>query len=259
MIKDGSEDMLYKERTDVILQQLQLKGSIKVADLVRILGVSPDTVRRDLKSLEENGQLKYMHGGACLPDTSLAFSSFSGREIINIDEKRVVAIKAMEYIVPGSVIVLNSGTTNVIVAQEIIKRFSDLTVITNNISAAMVLMQNKGIRTIVLGGTLNAFEHSTYGSVCEREMEKYHPDLCFLSINSIDYMAGYTDFRYEEMGIMQIMAEKSKLVVAVMDHSKLGRKSNKEALEKASIDILLMDRASEDEKKLYKQYGIKIE
>lgn len=251
--------MLYKDRTDIILQQLQLKGSVKVSDLVRILGVSADTVRRDLKSLEDNGQLKYMHGGACLPDNTLAFSNFSGREIINIEEKRAVAVKAMEYIRLGSVIALNSGTTNVILAQEIIKRFSDLTVVTNNISAAMVLMQNNSIKTIVLGGILDALEHSTYGSVCERELEKYHPEVCFLSINSVDHEAGYTDFRYEEMGIVQIMAKKSKLVVAVMDHSKLGRKSQKEILKKDSVNVLLMDKASKDEREFYGEYGINIE
>ena len=111
-----------------------------------------------------------MHGGASLPDYMLAFSNFSGREIIHIEEKRRAALKALEHLRPGSVIALNSGTTNVILAQELIKRFTDLTIVTNNVSAAMVLMQNQSLRTIVLGGDLDSLEHSTYGSICEKNL-----------------------------------------------------------------------------------------
>ena len=92
-----------------------------------------------------------------LPDYMLAFSNFSGREIIHIEEKRRAALKALEHLRPGSVIALNSGTTNVILAQELIKRFTDLTIVTNNVSAAMVLMQNQSLRTIVLGGDLDSW------------------------------------------------------------------------------------------------------
>ena len=103
------------------MQQLQLKSTVKVTEIAKSLNVSVDTVRRDLKALEEQGQLKCVHGGASLPDYMLAFSNFSGREIIHIEEKRRAALKALEHLRPGSVIALNSGTTNVILAQELIK------------------------------------------------------------------------------------------------------------------------------------------
>ena len=171
--------MLYNDRAAFILQQLQLKSTVKVTEIAKSLNVSVDTVRRDLKALEEQGQLKCVHGGASLPDYMLAFSNFSGREIIHIEEKRRAALKALEHLRPGSVIALNSGTTNVILAQELIKRFTDLTIVTNNVSAAMVLMQNQSLRTIVLGGDLDSLEHSTYGSICERELGRYYPDIAF--------------------------------------------------------------------------------
>ena len=183
--------MLYNDRAAFILQQLQLKSTVKVTEIAKSLNVSVDTVRRDLKALEEQGQLKCVHGGASLSDYMLAFSNFSGREIIHIEEKRRAALKALEHLRPGSVIALNSGTTNVILAQELIKRFTDLTIVTNNVSAAMVLMQNQSLRTIVLGGDLDSLEHSTYGSICERELSRYYPDICFLSINSVDAEAGF--------------------------------------------------------------------
>ena len=251
--------MLYNDRAAFILQQLQLKSTVKVTEIAKMLDVSVDTVRRDLKTLEGQGQLKCVHGGASLPDYMLAFSNFSGREIINIEEKRQASLKALEYVRSGSVIALNSGTTNVILAQELVKRFTDLTVITNNISAAMVLMQNKSLRTIVLGGDLDSLENSTYGSICEKELRKYYPDICFLSINSVDAEAGFTDFRFSEIGVMQVMAQNSSRVLAVMDGSKLGRRSKKTVMDNDMIDLLIMDKVTEADRQLYLQAGIRIE
>lgn len=251
--------MLYNDRAAFILQQLQLKSTVKVTEIAKMLDVSVDTVRRDLKTLEGQGQLKCVHGGASLPDYMLAFSNFSGREIINIEEKRQASLKALEYVRSGSVIALNSGTTNVILAQELVKRFTDLTVITNNISAAMVLMQNKSLRTIVLGGDLDSLENSTYGSICEKELRKYYPDICFLSINSVDAEAGFTDFRFSEIGVMQVMAQNSSRVLAVMDGSKLGRRSKKTVMDNDMIDLLIMDKVTETDRQLYLQAGIRIE
>jgi len=248
--------MLYNDRAAFILQQLQLKSTVKVTEIAKSLNVSVDTVRRDLKALEEQGQLKCVHGGASLPDYMLAFSNFSGREIIHIEEKRRAALKALEHLRPGSVIALNSGTTNVILAQELIKRFTDLTIVTNNVSAAMVLMQNQSLRTIVLGGDLDSLEHSTYGSICEREIGRYYPDICFLSINSVDAEAGFTDFRFAEIGIM---ARNSSKVIAVMDSSKLGRRSKKVIMDNRMIDLLVMDSVEPDVREFYRHAGICIE
>ena len=251
--------MLYNDRAAFILQQLQLKSTVKVTEIAKSLNVSVDTVRRDLKALEEQGQLKCVHGGAILPDYMLAFSNFSGREIIHIEEKRRAALKALENLRPGSVIALNSGTTNVILAQELIKRFTDLTIVTNNVSAAMVLMQNQSLRTIVLGGDLDSLEHSTYGSICERELGRYYPDICFLSINSVDAEVGFTDFRFAEIGVMQLMARNSSKVIAVMDSSKLGRRSKKVIMDNSMIDLLVMDSIKPEVQELYRRAGICIE
>ena len=103
--------MLYTERAELILQQLQLQAVVKISDLAELMQVSVDTVRRDLKAMEQNGLVKCGRGGACLPESLVSLSSFSGREIINSDRKREAARKALKYVRPGSVIALNSGTT----------------------------------------------------------------------------------------------------------------------------------------------------
>lgn len=251
--------MLHTQREEQILQQLQLCANIKAADLAKSMEVSLDTVRRDLKAMDAAGLVKYVRGGACLPESLAAISQFSGREIIHIEQKRKAAIKALKYIHPGSLIALNSGTTNTILAQEIIKRYTDLTVVTNNLAAAAVLMHNACIHTIIVGGDLDAGERSTCGHTCEVEFARYTTDCAFLSINAVDEAAGYTDFRYAEIGVMQTLVQHTKKAVAVMDSSKFDRRSKKQVFGLKSVAVLVTDEIPDDVKAVYTQAGVVVE
>ena len=77
-------------------------------------------------------------------------------------------------------------------------------------------------------------------------MERYYPDVAFLSINAINYRDGFTDFRFSEIGIIQILAEKAKEVIAVMDSSKIGKRSRAKALSLQQVDRMISDDAVSD-------------
>ena len=233
--------MLYNERAELILQQLQLQSTVKVTELSQLLQVSVDTVRRDLKNMEQEGWIKYVRGGACLPEDQNLFSNFTGREIIHSELKREAARKALDHIKEGDVVALNSGTTNTVLAQEMSGFNLKFTVVTNNYAALRILMQNPAIRLIAVGGTVDPLERSTYGNVCEREFAAYRPDLAFLSINAVNYQDGYTDFRLDEIGVIQTLARNARREVAVMDSSKLGQCSKRVVLLPEQVDLLLMD------------------
>ncbi|MDO5150714.1 MAG: DeoR/GlpR family DNA-binding transcription regulator [Oscillospiraceae bacterium] len=252
--------MLYNERIEIIMQQLQLYGTVKVNEMTRLMDVSVDTVRRDLKSMENSGMLKCIRGGACLPENLGNMSNFSGREIINIGLKREVARKALKYIKEGSVIALNSGTTNTILAQELAQKKESFTVITNNLAAIAILMQNTNINLIAIGGQVDSLENSTYGSVCEHEFGLYYPDIAFLSINAVSDVDGFTDFRLYEFGIIKLLADKAEKVIAVMDSNKIGKRSRKMVLSSDDVDIIITDdNVPEEIKKYYKSKGFNLE
>lgn len=252
--------MLYNERAEVILQQLQLQSTVKVTELSQLLQVSVDTVRRDLKNMEQEGRIKYVRGGACLPEDRNSFSNFTGREIIHSEWKREAARKALTYIKEGDVVALNSGTTNTVLAQELAGVNLKFTVVTNNYAAMNILMQNPMIRLIAIGGTMDPLERSTYGTVCEEEFAAYHPDVAFLSINAVNYQDGYTDFRLDEIGVIQLLARTARKVIAVMDSSKLGQCSKRLALSPEQVDLLLMDDHIPTEvKEKYRRKGIEIQ
>lgn len=233
--------MLYEERAEAILKQTQLKSIVNVNELKHLLQVSADTVRRDLRQMEAEGRIRCIRGGACLPDTLAVRSNFKGREIIHIPQKQAAAKKAVDEIRNGSTIALNSGTTNTILAQELLSRGTEATVITNNIAAANILMQAPGIRLILIGGMVDATEQSAYGTECETAFSSYRPDLAFLSINAVSIASGFTDFRYYELGIIRLLAKNAAKTIAVMDTSKLETTSKKQVLGFSEVDELIMD------------------
>lgn len=251
--------MLHNERIEYILQQLQLYGVVKIGELTKKLNVSVDTVRRDLKSMEEHNFLKCIRGGACLPDSFNNMSNFSAREIVNIDLKREIAKKALKYIKTDSVIALNAGTTNTILAQEMVSLKKHFTVVTNNLAAIAILMQNPDITLIAVGGQVDSLENSTYGSVCENEFKMYCPDIAFLSLNAVDD-DGFTDFRLSEIGIIKLLAKHADKVIALMDSSKFKKHSKKKVLTAQEVDILLTDNKILTEvKQEYLKKGFKVE
>jgi len=251
--------MLYQERENYILQQLQLQATVKVSDLSRQLRVSVDTVRRDLKNMEQNGLIRCVRGGACLPESRMLFSDFTGREIVHSDLKRAAARKVLAYIKEKDVVALNSGTTNTIVAQEMVAAGLNCTVVTNNCAALNVLLQSTSIRTIAIGGLLDLQERSTYGSLCEQDFAQFHPDVVLLSINALNYKDGYTDFRMNEVGIIQQLAASGRKVIAVMDSSKLGQCSKRKVLSTEQVDFVVMDdHIAPEIREKYHKKGIRI-
>ena len=86
---------------------------------------------------------------------------------------------------------LNSGTTNTVVAQELLSLGKKCTVVTNNFAAAGVLLQAPHLELVLVGGQMDAQERSTYGSLCEQEFAKFYPDVALLSINAVNYKDGY--------------------------------------------------------------------
>ena len=107
---------------------------------------------------------------------------------------------------------------------------------------------------------MDPLERSTYGTVCEEEFAAYRPDLAFLSINAVNYRDGYTDFRLDEIGVIQILARTARTVIAVMDSSKLGQCSKRLVLAPEQVDLLLMDdHIPAEVKEKYRRKGIEIQ
>ena len=231
--------MLYEERVNYILKKLEHNSLVKTNDLVNEMGVSIDTIRRDLKKLEEEGKLTCIRGGACSSEEELQYSPFFGRQIINEDLKREAAKKATSLIHSGNIIALNAGTTNSILAEELVKLKKQITVVTNNLSALSILTGSEYIQIVVPSGIVDKEELALYGCNCVEEISSYSFDLSFLAINAVHPIYGFSDFRFQEMDIIKTMIKHSKRSVALMDSQKFGKISKKVFLSPREISLLI--------------------
>ena len=151
--------MLAEQRYQKIINLMQTDGSVKVADLKKKMGVSPETVRRDLENMEAQGLIRRTRGGAFLADKeempgerTIQYQNFSARERENLESKVEIAEFAVRFIKEGQSIALDSGTTAYELARVIKRTFRSLTVVTNSIAILNELADAKGITLIATGG-----------------------------------------------------------------------------------------------------------
>ncbi|WP_179298721.1 DeoR/GlpR family DNA-binding transcription regulator [Evansella halocellulosilytica] len=252
--------MLTPERQKLILMELETKGNASVHDLKSLLQVSVDTVRRDLKTLEKQGKITRVHGGAVLKEEVVTNQAFEKRKRLFQDRKSELAKAAMEYVKEHQAISLNAGTTNIEVAKELALNFERLTIITNSLNVANVFTGKKEFTVIVTGGLLNHEEFSLYGRSISEEINQFNIDIAFLNINAISIEKGLTDFRQGEFEVINAMIESAAKTIVVADSSKYETVSYLKICDLDEIDFYITDSYLGDELlEKYKEKNVRIQ
>ena len=131
--------MLAAQRRSRILAELSRDGTVRVTDLVELLGVSDMTVRRDLVALHRDGLLEKVHGGAlAVAEPSSSEPGFAAKSVQRRREKEAIAAAAAELVHTGMAIAVSAGTTTHALTEHI-ARIPNLTVVTNSVWVADVL------------------------------------------------------------------------------------------------------------------------
>lgn len=233
--------MLPEQRKRRLLELLTVQGWADVGQLAAQLDVSPATVRRDLQVLEQHGHIKRTHGGAVLPHVSTAFEPHhlekSGR---NRHEKEAIARRAALTVENGDVVVLDSGSTMLCLAQELkVKR--DLTVITNDLKIALELCDAVGFEVIILGGRIRPSLYSVIGPTVEDALRGLNANHSFLAADSVSVQAGLTNASLEETAIKRLMITCGRRSVLLADHSKFDKASLARVSDLTDFDELITD------------------
>jgi len=211
--------VLPEERRHKILNILAKEGKLTVPDLSRVLNVSVDTIRRDLKELEKAGHLARVHGGA-LPK-SPSTPPYSARRVQNKSARKEVARETAKLIQPGQIVLFDSGTT----ALEIARYLSpDLTatVITVSPPVLMTLSTHATIKVIMLPGVLDKSSMSVRGSTTIEALRRVRADICISGVCSIHPEIGMTTTSYEEAEIKRQMIHNATKVIVAATADKLG-------------------------------------
>lgn len=211
---------MYKgERQEQILKWLQKDQRVLLPALSKGLGVSEDTIRRDIKELSTRKLLREVRGGA-VPHAPGPFDlkdrmSFAGRQ------KQEMAKKAIKIIKKGYVVLLDGGTSTMAIASMLPKDLN-LTVITNSFPIANVLDDRPDIEVFFAGGRLFRESFITTGHDSINFLKSVRADICFLGVCSIDLQLGITGQHYEESAVKKSMISAARQVAALATAEKLN-------------------------------------
>lgn len=215
--------MLPDQRRKKLLEVLALSGAADVASLSNTLAVSPATVRRDLHYLEDQGFLRRTHGGAVLPFESTAFYPHHENKLEHHQsEKATIARAAARRVANGDVLVLDSGTTTLLLAKEL-KTKRDLTIVTPDLKIVLELIDVQGFEVIAVGGTVRPRSYNTFGAFAEQMLRELNANHVFLGADGIDLRAGVTNATVVEVSVKRHMMGCGRAVTLIADHSKFGR------------------------------------
>jgi DeoR/GlpR family transcriptional regulator of sugar metabolism len=219
---DGSRVLFAHQRQDFILGRVRERGAVRVADLVRELGVSDMTIRRDLETLDERGLLVKVHGGATASPLALYEPGFSAKSTLQLAEKAAIAAAAARLVEPGMAIALSAGTTTYALAGRLVDT-PGLTVVTNSIRVADVLERShRHDQTVILTGGIRTPSEALVGSFAVAQLRTVHLDMVFMGVHGMEARAGFTCPNLLEAETDVALIEAGRRLVVVADHAKWG-------------------------------------
>jgi DeoR family fructose operon transcriptional repressor len=222
VVRAGNGIRFAEERQHAILDLLRQAGKVTVEELAAAFQVSAPTVRADLGRLEEQGLLRRTHGGAIPASPTLFEPPYSQREVMRHEEKKAIARAAADLVKDGETLILDAGTTTYEIALLLRDRKS-LTVVTNSIANAHVLMENPDLKVVVVGGALQARRRAILGPLSVRFLEQFRVDRAFLAFNGVHARSGFTVVDFDAAQVKRQMMTCASETVVVADSGKIGQ------------------------------------
>jgi DeoR/GlpR family transcriptional regulator of sugar metabolism len=227
--------MLSVSRQAGLLARLREHGPASVDVLARDLGVTRSTIRRDLARLADSGVIVRTYGGAAATANGTAPTQPDPR----LDAKREIAATAATLIENGQTIAISSGTTTLELARRLVDR--RLTVITNALDVATVLLDRPGIDLVVLGGVVRSGMHSTLGHLAELALGELRADVLFMGIGAVSAEQGLMNDSIPEILTDRALRRAARACVVLADASKLGGVAPAFVFELDEVDTLVTD------------------
>lgn len=233
--------MALSQRQQQLLQWVQREGFAAVDALAGHFAVTPQTIRRDVNALCEQGLLTRYHGGVGLPASSVENIAYPARQVLNLDAKRRIAALVADFIPASASLFINIGTTTEEVAKAL-RRHRDLRVITNNLNVASILCESPGCEVIIAGGVVRHRDRGIIGEATIDFIRQFKVDYGVIGISGIELDGQLLDFDYREVRVAQAIIARSRQVLLVADHSKFNRNALVQLGTLKQVDTLFTDR-----------------
>jgi DeoR/GlpR family transcriptional regulator of sugar metabolism len=230
--------MLAAERRDLLLTRLRLNGKLITKDLAQELGLSEDSLRRDLRELAAAGLCQRVYGGA-LP-ASPAVGDYAARAGVEPESKQRVAIRAASLILPGSTVILDGGTTTLALVETLAAELS-CTVLTHSPTIATALLEHPGIEVFLIGGRL--FKHSavTCGAAAAEAAQNISADVFLLGVTGVHPTEGLTTGDSDEAAMKRVLASRAAETYVLASIEKIGAASRYPVLPLGDVTGIVTD------------------
>ena len=223
-----------------LLDVVRTHGSVTVEALADELGVTLQTVRRDVQKLADHGLLARFHGGARVPSSTTENIAHQQRISLNAAGKAAIARAVARRVPNDCSLLINIGTTTEAIARELLHH-KGLRVITNNLNVAAILSPNPACEVIVTGGVVRARDLGIIGEPALEFIRQFKVDIGLIGISGIEADGSLRDFDYREVKVAQTIIEHSREVWLAADHGKFHRPAMVELATLSQIDRLFTD------------------
>ncbi len=210
--------MPLNDRQNAILTALKSADQVEVEALSRQLGVTTQTVRRDLSDLCDRGLVLRMHGGARRA-LSTTVRAYEERRLNNITDKQSVANAAARLIPDGASVAINIGTTTERVA-EALRLHKDLMVVSNNINIIHILRDTRLKSLIMIGGEVRLSDGAIVGEDAVQAIGNYKVDYAIVGTSALDFDGSVLDFDKREVAVAKAILANARQKILVADTSK---------------------------------------
>lgn len=253
----GKIESRKKEIVDLLVSQ----ESMSVADLVRSLIVSEVTVRRTLRTMEKEGKIIRTHGGVKLYRKTIDYF-FDKKFLLNVEKKKRIGERASELVGSNEVLLLDSGTTVLHLAQAIAckiegGRLAGLSVITNSLAVAEVL--GDLCKVILLGGQVRLFRRDVTGLVVEKNIRMFRAQKAFIGTDGVTAKDGLMTTDELTSKVDEEMIRRSEQVILLADSSKFDNPSFVSYAGLKDIDVIISDEGlGAEQRREYESAGVRL-
>ncbi|MFF9641119.1 DeoR/GlpR family DNA-binding transcription regulator [Kitasatospora aureofaciens] len=240
--------MFAAQRRALILDEIRRTGAVRVADLVARFDVSPTTIRRDLDTLNHDGMLRKVHGGAVAAWGASSFESgFDVKSELEEGTKAALADAAAQLVEPGSVVALSAGTTTYAVASRLLE-IPQLTVVTNSLRIADLLWAaesegRENVPSLLVTGGAATRSAALVGALADQTIRTLHVDLLVLGVHGVSEQAELTTPNLAEAQTNRALIASARRTVVVADHTKWGVVGLSSFATLAEVDCFITDDA----------------
>jgi DeoR/GlpR family transcriptional regulator of sugar metabolism len=223
----GSQRLSKRDRQQRILAELRVSATLRISELATELGVSYETIRRDLEEMGESGLINRTYGERANAMTA---------------EREQIASLAIRFVQPGEVLMIDAGSTTLHFARRLAAELKDLTVITNSFAVAQALATNPSMTVIACPGRYDAQEGGVGGPDCIAFLGRYNANRAVIGASGLT-LEGPNEANSNSAAVKRAMFSRAQERMLLIDHLKFGQPNLEVVCPLNEVNRIVTDKA----------------